>query len=92
MTVTFSYDPPEQTLAEIMCDAVTDIDEADGCDPGHDAARMLHGKLMLHGQRHTIEAGPWPANGRPGVVLRLPYEAALSLADLLDEAFKPPTS
>ena len=77
----FSYDPPEQSLAEIMSDA---LDEVEGTvpDPAGQAAAFLHSRLLLHGKRHHIHADG------DQVVLRLPPIAAHWLAQLLQDGWK----
>lgn len=89
--VTFSYNPPGKTLAEIMHDAMDVDEEAAGENPAEDSARLLHEKLMLHGQRHTLESDTDSPSGRRDVVLRIPAATALWLASVLDGAWTPPT-
>lgn len=90
--MTFSYDPPDRTLAEILHDALDADEHASGGDPTGEAARLLHEKLILHGQRHTLDTEAGLSGEHDNVVLRIPAGAALWLAGLLDEAFKPPTT
>ncbi|MFF9003625.1 hypothetical protein ACF1GW_38670 [Streptomyces achromogenes] len=80
----FSYDPPDQSLADIMNNALDEIEENTGDDPTQSAAEWLHSQLLLHGERHTLEAVP----DRRELVLRMPTSTALALASALASCFK----
>lgn len=81
----FSYDPPEHSLAELMSNAIDESEEEVGADPTQDAAVSLHSALLLHGQRHHLEA----ARDTRQVVLRMPPDTARWLASLAADAWKP---
>ena len=80
----FSYDPPEQSLADLMSKAIDESEEDSGCDPTRAAAEYLHTKLLLHGQRHHLDAD----SATRDVVLRMPTSTALWLASLVAEQWK----
>jgi hypothetical protein len=78
-----SYDPPDQTLAEIMSDALDEVEGAYGADPSQDAVVVLHSKLLLHGKRHHLHS-----DGTGEVVLRMPPSTASWLATLAADSWK----
>ncbi|GAA2685598.1 hypothetical protein [Streptomyces lunalinharesii] len=78
--MSYSYDPPEPTLDQLMADALDELEEHVGGNPTLSAAELLHRALVLHGQRHQVGA-----DGQD-VVLRMPTQTALALALLLKEA------
>jgi phosphopantetheine adenylyltransferase len=79
--VSFSYDPADQTLAEIMHDALNEIDAEHGANPLLDAAETLHSKLLLNGIRHHLDFDS------DTLMLRVTPAVALLLAGILDEAW-----
>jgi hypothetical protein len=82
--VNLSYDPPEQSLAEIMSETLDEVEGTISDDPAQDAAEALHEKLLLNGQRHHLEVDQCAGQ----VVLRIPPGTALWLADLATEAWR----
>ncbi|MFJ9870966.1 hypothetical protein [Streptomyces sp. NPDC101165] len=57
---TFSYDPPERSLGELMGEAQDEADEAWGEDPTLRTVELLHSKLLLSGLRHKVTAHNGP--------------------------------
>ncbi|MET8859631.1 hypothetical protein [Streptomyces sp. NPDC004579] len=82
--MTFSYDPPEQSLADLMSDALDEAAESIGDDHTTMAAEALHRQLLLHGMRHSLDADS--ENRR--VVVRMKIDTALALSRMLADVFK----
>ncbi|MGW5114986.1 hypothetical protein ACWEQ8_05960 [Streptomyces noursei] len=80
--MSYSYDPPEPSLDNLMADALDELEEQAGGNPVLAAAEFLHRALVLHDQRHQIGA-----DGQE-VVLRMPTQTTLALALLLKDAWR----
>lgn len=88
--MTFSYDPPDaSSLRDLMDIALDGLELEDGGAPATAAAAHLHQKLMLHGERHHLEADDESRT----VVLRMHPTTASWLACLITDTngkIKPP--
>lgn len=79
-----SYNPPDRSLADIICDGLDDFEAAQGTEPAESAAHCLHRQLLLHGERHSLDL----ELEQRQIVLRMGPDTALLLASLLSAAFK----
>ncbi|MFF4355127.1 hypothetical protein [Streptomyces sp. NPDC001530] len=71
-------------MAELLCDAQDDAEEATGEDLTLSTAEFVHSKLLLHGLRHEMTAHD---AGR-AIVVSMPVQTALHLAVALDREWK----
>lgn len=83
--MTFSYDPPERSLADLMSQFFDEVERVNGADPAANAAEYLHSKLLLHKHRHRVTTDPETQE----VVVHMPPDTALWLAQLVAADWTP---
>lgn len=83
--MTFSYDPPERSMADLMSEFFDAVELSNGTDPAANAAKYLHSKLLLHKHRHRVTKDEETQE----VVLSMPPDTALWLAQLVADNWTP---